>query len=98
MRKNLNLTYRKILQLALQQNSDKNLILRQRWAIAYLGFVKSKKRIINFDESAFKIMDYRRKIWAPKGSSHGIRIPAVSPRISMICAIDNTGRVLMSMT
>ena len=43
-------------------------------------------------------MDFTRRIWAIKGSSHGLPIKMVSPRISLIMAIDNYGEVYACMT
>ena len=43
-------------------------------------------------------MDFTRRIWAIKGSSHGLPIKMVSPRISLIMAIDNFGEVYACMT
>ena len=57
-----------------------------------------KKRIIIIDESAITYVNFRRKIWAPKHSSHGVSIRSVNPRISLIMAIDNHGKVYASMT
>jgi hypothetical protein len=92
------MSYRKILVLSPLQNSDKNMILRQQWAIVYLGILKSKKRIINIDESWLGKMNYTRRIWAPKGSTHSIPIKQVSPRISLIVALDNLGGVYACLT
>ena len=43
-------------------------------------------------------MDFRRRIWAPKNSTHSIPIKQVAPRISMIVAIDNFGEVYACFT
>lgn len=54
--------------------------------------------MINIDESALVYTDFRRKVWAEKGSSHGIKVKSVNPRISLIAAIDNHGKVYMTLT
>lgn len=51
LKEDFNMTYRKVTVLSPNQNSERNLILRQQWAIIYLGILKDKKRIINIDES-----------------------------------------------
>ena len=43
-------------------------------------------------------MDYRRMIWAPKDSTHAIPIKQVSPRISMLMALDNFGVIYACFT
>ena len=98
MRQDCSLTYRKVTHLAPKQNSDQNRILRQRWAMSFLEIIKKKPRIINVDESALVYLDFSRRIWATKGSSHGIKVPAVQPRLSLIMAIDNHGVIYGSMT
>jgi hypothetical protein len=60
--------------------------------------VKKKKRWINIDESALVYTDFRRRVWAPKGSSHGIRVKSVNPRVSLIMAIDNFGKIYATLT
>lgn len=37
--KDLGMRYRKVKPLSLQANSEKNIILRQRWALAFLGLL-----------------------------------------------------------
>ena len=37
--KDLGMSYRKVKPLSLQANSEKNIILRQRWALAFLGLL-----------------------------------------------------------
>ena len=92
------MSYRKILILSPNQNSDQNLILRQQWAIVYLGILKNKKRIINIDESWVSLTDFRRFIWAPKHTPHSLPKKTVQPRISMIMALDNFGEVYSCFT
>ena len=43
-------------------------------------------------------MDFTRRIWAPKHSTHSIPIKQVAPRISMIMALDNFGEVYACLT
>lgn len=50
--------YRKILHIPLQSNSERCLVLRQRWALAFLGLAKSKKIILNVDESTLGMSDF----------------------------------------
>ena len=42
--------------------------------------------------------NFLRKIWHKKGGSHGIKVKAVNPRVSLIMAIDNHGEVYASLT
>ena len=64
----------------------------------FLEIVKKKTRIINVDESALTYMDFTRRVWAPKKDPHSIVVRNVQPRVSMIMAIDNHGKVYASLT
>ena len=66
--------------------------------MAYLEIVKKGARIINVDESALTYMDFTRKLWAKKKDPHSIRVRTVNPRVSLIMAIDNHGKVYASLT
>ena len=90
--------YSRIKSMSMQQNSDKNRLLRQQWALAYLGILKNKKVIINIDESWLDNMDYRRMKWCIRGSSNSVARKAVQPRISMIMALDTLGNLYASLT
>jgi hypothetical protein len=43
------MSYRKIKDTSIQSNSEKNLVLRQRWALEYLSLLRSKKNFLNID-------------------------------------------------
>ena len=49
------------------------------------------KRIINIDETWIGEMDFRRMKWRRRGESNTIGSKDVSPRLSMLAAIDNYG-------
>jgi len=61
------MSYKKIKSVALHANSDKNRILRQRFAIELVNLLNAGKRIINVDESWLGMTDFRRQKWCPKG-------------------------------
>ena len=50
------------------------------------------------DESSLTQFDFTRRIWAQKGTPHSIPIKHISPRISMIVALDNFGEVYACLT
>ena len=83
------MSYRKATKVPRQGNTERCLVLRQQYALVILPLLEQSRRIINVDESALTYLDFRRRIWAPKGSSHGIKVPPVAPRLSLIMAIDN---------
>ena len=53
--------------------------------------MKSKKRIINIDESWIDSGDYRRRFWQRKGLSNSLAVKKVAPRITLIVALDSRG-------
>ena len=59
--------------------------------------MKEKKRIINIDESWISETGFIRKVWAKKDGRGNINLSAVTPRLSMIAALDTEGRVWFSL-
>jgi hypothetical protein len=39
--------------------------------LEYLKLVKTRRRIINIDESDLTLLDFTRKLWATKNSTQG---------------------------
>ena len=64
----------------------------------FLGLDKSKKVIIQIDESWLGMMDFRRMKWRVKDSTNSVSTLAVIPRISMIVALDTLGNLYLSLT
>jgi hypothetical protein len=63
MRDDLGLRWRKIKEVSLHENSMKNLVLRQRFAMVLLESAMKKMRIINIDESWLGMEDFRKMKW-----------------------------------
>jgi hypothetical protein len=63
MREDLGLRWRKVKDVSLHENSIKNLVLRQRFAMVFLEAAMTKTRIINIDESWLGMEDFRRMKW-----------------------------------
>jgi len=55
-------------------------------------------RIINIDETWLNETSFLRKMWCPSYSPATVALKSVSPRISMIAALDNEGGVYYSLT
>ena len=51
------------------------------------------KRIINIDETWLNETSHTRKTWAPRDGSTNVELNSVSPRLSMISALDTDGMV-----
>ena len=97
MKKTLGMSYRKIKPMSLHANSEKNLVLRQRFAMELIELMKKGKTILNIDETWLGMTDFRRKKWREKGTSNPIGIAQVVPRISMIVGLDTRGHVYLSL-
>ena len=56
------------------------------------------KRIINVDETWLNETSFVRKVWACGDGQGNIKLNAVTPRLSMIAAIDTNGKVWFSLS
>ena len=84
--------------IAVQGNSEKTLVLRQRWALTYLQLNHQYKNVWNIDETWLGMMDFRRRHWAPRHHNYSVKLKKLQPRISMITAVDKEGEVLVCLT
>ena len=91
------MVYRKIKDTTIQSNSEKNLVLRQRWALEYLSLLKNKKNFLNIDETWLGMSDFRRRKWQAPGTTNSVGKLAIAPRITMILGIDNFGNIYYSL-
>ena len=91
MRRELRMRYRKVNPLTINTNSERNLILRQQFALAFLKLDLSKKTIINIDETWLGMSDFRRRKWALPKSTDSVERALIQPRISMIAALHSDG-------
>ena len=51
------------------------------------------KRVINIDETWLNETSFVRMVWAKKGGEANLRLNAVTPRLSLIAALDTDGKV-----
>ena len=61
----LGLKYKKLKHISMQGNSERALVLRQRWAMKYLDQDLQFKNILNLDETWLGMSDFRRHHWRP---------------------------------
>lgn len=98
LKKEMDMSYRKIVKSALHANSEKNLFLRQRFAVKWIALTQKKTIFLNIDETWLDMSDFRRMKWRPKYSSNSNPTILVWPRISMITGIDTLGNVYLTLT
>ena len=72
MRKDLGMRYKKVIPVAWTANSHRNLILRQRFALAFLQIDLEKKVVISCDESVLGMSDFRRRKWCEPGQVNSV--------------------------
>ena len=56
------------------------------------------KRVINIDETWLNETSFVRKVWAKKVGQGNLQLHTVSPRLSLIAALDTDGKVWFSLT
>ena len=98
MKHDLGLRSKKILDVSLHENSVRNLVLRQRFALRLLELLPTKTRWINLDESWLGMEDFRRRKWQAPGSTNSVAKRLWSPRISLMLAIDNFGESYVALS
>ena len=69
----LGLKYCKVKHISMKGNSEKCLVLRQRWALAFLGLDFKAKNVINIDETWLGMSDFRRRHWKWKKGNCSIK-------------------------
>ena len=96
--KAMNIKYMKVKQVAPQANSDRSLVLRQRWAMNFLEQDWRHKNVVNIDETWLGMCDFRRMHWRPGDRNYSTKVKGLTPRISMITAVDKMGNVWLALT
>ena len=98
MRQYCQLSYVKGKKLAAGTNTQKSRVLRQQYALRMLPLLEQKTRVINVDETWLNETSFQRKVWAPKNGLGNMNLSTVTPRLSMIAALDTEGRVWFSLS
>ena len=98
MKNEFGFSFRKTKKVPSQGNSQRCLILRQQYALKLLDQIEKGKRIINFDETWLNECSFVRRAWAPKDESPSMTLRAVSPRLSVLGALDTDGNCWYSLT
>ena len=95
--KDKGMSFKKVNQIALSANSQRSLVLRQKWALKLLAQGPSKKVLLNLDETWLGMSDWRRRKWQPHGSKNSVGAFQMTPRVSMLTAIDTLGNVYIAL-
>ena len=98
LRKYLHMGYRMVKTVTVQANSERCLVLRQQYALRMLPLLESGRRIINIDESWLNQTRFIRRLWVPSDAASTFTDKQVSPRISLLAALDTDGRIWCALT
>ena len=79
-------------------NSDRSLVLRQKFARMMLPLLSQGKRIINFDETSVPFLDFRHRKWGARSEKNTISRKDLTQKVNMIAAVDTQGRVYAALT
>ena len=97
LKRELDLSFIKAKKLHPAANSAKVLVQRQQFAMELVRLIEQKQRIINVDETWINESGFIRKTWARKDGHGDMQLNAVTPRLSMIAALDTDGDVWFSL-
>ena len=93
LRNECQLSFIKAKKVQPRANSDRCRVLRQQYALKMLEVLSQGKRVINVDETWLNETSFIRRTWAPKDGSGNVSLRSMTPRLSMIAALDTDGRV-----
>ena len=98
MTSDMQMSFRKVVDISPFENSVKNLVLRQLAAMKIIDFAVTKTRVINIDETWLGMEDFRAMKWqAPRSKNSCVR-KLWSPRISLLLAMDNFGESYVALS
>ena len=72
--------------------------MRQQYDLAMIPILEKGLRVINIDESWLNGTTFIRKMWAPKRETCSSVLNTVTPRLSLLAAIDTEGHSWFALT
>ena len=72
MKVELGMSYKKVLPVAIKANSERNLVLRQRFALELIELLQKGKTVLNIDETWLGMSDFRRRKWRAAGTTNSV--------------------------
>ena len=98
LKDDLGLGYRIAKKIPIQANSERCLVLRQQYALKMLKLLAEDHCVLNVDESWLNDSSFLRRIWCPGYAPATVTTKPITPRISLIAALDTEGRSYFSLT
>ena len=96
--KSKGMTYRKVVHIPIGANSNRNLILRQRWVMAALDRDHKQRVYLNINETWLGMSDFRRRKWQAYGTTNSVAAFSMAPRVTMTVGADSLGNVYFSLS
>ena len=90
--------YRKVKHVPLGANTDRNMILRQRWVMAVINKDHKFRVYLNIDETWLGMSDFRRMKWQAPGTTNSIAAFQMAPRVTMLVAADSLGNIYFALS
>ena len=56
------------------------------------------RRVINVDESTLNCLDFPNSLWVPRSAATTVSVAPLTPRLSLLAAIDTDGRVYAALS
>ena len=97
LKEDLGMQYRRIKPLSTNTNSERNLVLRQRFAMELIKLMQEGKRILNVDQTWLGMSDFRTMKWRAHGTTNSIPKTQMQPRITMFIGLDTLGQTYLSL-
>ena len=72
LRRRMGLKYKLCSKLAFKGNTERNLVLRQQFALRMLKLIQQGKRIINVDETWIAGLSFTYRKWKTPGTSNAV--------------------------
>ena len=98
MKQHFDMRFHKVKRVPFKGNSERSLVVRQQCAKKLLELLEHGFRIFNIDESWINEVDFQRRKWHDRTESNSLPRKTVSPRLSLLAAIDTEGSLYMAIT
>jgi hypothetical protein len=98
MKQHFDMRFHKVKRVPFKGNSERSLVVRQQCAKKLLELLEHGFRIVNIDESWINEVDFQRRKWHDRTESNSLPRKTVSPRLSLLAAIDTEGSLYMAIT
>jgi transposase len=98
LRRLLELKYSKVRKLPFKANFEDRLVLRHLYAKQALELLETDARLFSIDESWLNETSWNQRQWHQHGARNSVQSKSISPRLSLLVAIDNRGAIYASLT